>query len=236
MDPNVLYRPSESKLKAVKKVDYLGSSRVIAAVDQSDTFIGFKGPHVRKALQYGNQLYDNLHEKSKTIGHGTSGQRRSPIYPDQVGGRPLERAATMGHQPFLHRDMSDRLQDSLTLSLKNGVMRSQSTKTYQSYSMKRSLMDKTEIPPPPPPKTEKQAPTSPEPLKYSHLTLSESSRTSSSVNSSCFKMETMDCFSKDRLDFGSLNGETPNTRSLNSAASVPSATSTSQCISNDDKV
>ncbi|KAG0274563.1 hypothetical protein BGZ96_004287, partial [Linnemannia gamsii] len=39
----VLYRPAESKVKNSKKKDYLGNSKVIAAVDASDQFAGFKG-------------------------------------------------------------------------------------------------------------------------------------------------------------------------------------------------
>ncbi|KAI8594325.1 hypothetical protein EDD21DRAFT_314613, partial [Dissophora ornata] len=39
----VLYRPPESKVKNSKKKDYLGSSKVIAAIDASDSFSGFKG-------------------------------------------------------------------------------------------------------------------------------------------------------------------------------------------------
>ncbi|KAG0265248.1 hypothetical protein BGZ95_003382 [Linnemannia exigua] len=39
----VLYRPAESKVKNSKKKDYLGNSKVIAAVDATDQFAGFKG-------------------------------------------------------------------------------------------------------------------------------------------------------------------------------------------------
>ncbi|KAF9351808.1 hypothetical protein BGX26_010240 [Mortierella sp. AD094] len=39
----VLYRPAESKVKNSKKKDYLGNSKVIAAVDAKDQFAGFKG-------------------------------------------------------------------------------------------------------------------------------------------------------------------------------------------------
>ncbi|KAF9993029.1 hypothetical protein BGZ80_006780 [Entomortierella chlamydospora] len=39
----VLYRPAESKVKNSKKKDYLGNSKVIAAVDAKDEFAGFKG-------------------------------------------------------------------------------------------------------------------------------------------------------------------------------------------------
>ncbi|KAF9176665.1 hypothetical protein BGZ51_009869, partial [Haplosporangium sp. Z 767] len=39
----VLYRPAESKIKNAKKKDYLGNSKVIAAVDTTDQFAGFAG-------------------------------------------------------------------------------------------------------------------------------------------------------------------------------------------------
>ncbi|KAG0330862.1 hypothetical protein BG000_011400 [Podila horticola] len=39
----VLYRPAESKVKNSKKKDYLGNSKVIAAIDASDSFAGFQG-------------------------------------------------------------------------------------------------------------------------------------------------------------------------------------------------
>lgn len=39
----VLYRPPESKVKNSKKKDYLGNSKVIAAIDASDSFAGFQG-------------------------------------------------------------------------------------------------------------------------------------------------------------------------------------------------
>ncbi|KAK3825680.1 MAG: hypothetical protein J3Q66DRAFT_328326 [Benniella sp.] len=39
----VLYRPPESKVKNSKKKDYLGNSKVIAAIDATDSFTGFQG-------------------------------------------------------------------------------------------------------------------------------------------------------------------------------------------------
>jgi hypothetical protein len=38
----VLYRPPESKVKNSKKKDYLGNSKVIAALDDTDSYAGFK--------------------------------------------------------------------------------------------------------------------------------------------------------------------------------------------------
>ncbi|KAJ1997692.1 hypothetical protein GGI04_005307, partial [Coemansia thaxteri] len=44
----VVYRPSASKLKSTRKIDFLGSARVIASADGRDNFTGFKGALVRK--------------------------------------------------------------------------------------------------------------------------------------------------------------------------------------------
>ncbi|RKP15352.1 hypothetical protein BJ684DRAFT_1079, partial [Piptocephalis cylindrospora] len=38
-----LFRPSGDKVKNAKRVDYLGNSKIIAAVDERDTHVGFKG-------------------------------------------------------------------------------------------------------------------------------------------------------------------------------------------------
>ncbi|KAJ1653173.1 hypothetical protein IWQ61_006650 [Dispira simplex] len=46
-----IYRPSESKVKNTKKVDYLGNSKVVAAMDGQDNFTGFQGAMARKANQ-----------------------------------------------------------------------------------------------------------------------------------------------------------------------------------------
>ncbi|KAI8320204.1 TPR-like protein, partial [Martensiomyces pterosporus] len=44
----VIYRPSASKLKSSKKIDFLGSAKVLASADGKDNFTGFKGALVRK--------------------------------------------------------------------------------------------------------------------------------------------------------------------------------------------
>ncbi|KAJ3081446.1 hypothetical protein HK102_002334, partial [Quaeritorhiza haematococci] len=46
---NVIYRPPESKIKNSKKVDYLGKSKVVAAVDEKDTYTGFSGKQLKQA-------------------------------------------------------------------------------------------------------------------------------------------------------------------------------------------
>ncbi|KAI9207902.1 uncharacterized protein BJ171DRAFT_565649 [Polychytrium aggregatum] len=40
---NAIYRPDENKVKNSDKVDYLGSSKVVAASENSDGFVGFSG-------------------------------------------------------------------------------------------------------------------------------------------------------------------------------------------------
>lgn len=47
---NLIFRPSEDKIKSSEKIDYLGQSRVIASLDEDDNFTGFAGPKIRKAL------------------------------------------------------------------------------------------------------------------------------------------------------------------------------------------
>lgn len=46
--PNKIYTPPEQKLKNAGKVDYLGHSKIVAAVDEADNIIGFKDAHLRK--------------------------------------------------------------------------------------------------------------------------------------------------------------------------------------------
>ncbi|EPZ35918.1 hypothetical protein O9G_006265, partial [Rozella allomycis CSF55] len=49
---NSVFRPPDSKVKAAtKELNYLGNSKVIASLDERDTFVGFKGPQIRRALQ-----------------------------------------------------------------------------------------------------------------------------------------------------------------------------------------
>jgi len=39
----LLYRPPEGKVRNAEKVDYLGRSKVVAAIDERDSFVGFSG-------------------------------------------------------------------------------------------------------------------------------------------------------------------------------------------------
>lgn len=49
LPPGLLFRPASAKVKNANKVDYLGSSKLIAAVERTDMFTGFKGAYIRKA-------------------------------------------------------------------------------------------------------------------------------------------------------------------------------------------
>jgi len=48
LPPGLLFRPAQDKVKNAKPVDYLGSAKLIAAVEKTDMFTGFKGAHQRK--------------------------------------------------------------------------------------------------------------------------------------------------------------------------------------------
>ncbi|RUS13000.1 hypothetical protein BC937DRAFT_86512, partial [Endogone sp. FLAS-F59071] len=60
--PGVIYRPAESKLRNAGRVDYLGSSKVIAAQDTGDQFTGFQGARNQKAA------YNNTSAPSQAAG------------------------------------------------------------------------------------------------------------------------------------------------------------------------
>ncbi|KAG5462135.1 MAG: hypothetical protein BJ554DRAFT_5569, partial [Olpidium bornovanus] len=49
LPPGLLFRPAQAKINNASKVDYLGSAKLIAAVERTDMFTGFKGAYVRKA-------------------------------------------------------------------------------------------------------------------------------------------------------------------------------------------
>ncbi|KAJ2743196.1 hypothetical protein GGI20_003923 [Coemansia sp. BCRC 34301] len=73
----VVYRPSASKLKSTKKIDFLGSAKVIASADGKDNFTGFKGALVRKetlksAGGSGSPLSASIqHQKSMRVRRST---------------------------------------------------------------------------------------------------------------------------------------------------------------------
>ncbi|GJJ70857.1 hypothetical protein EMPS_03207 [Entomortierella parvispora] len=101
----VLYRPPESKVKNSKKKDYLGNSKVIAAIDASDSFAGFQGKSAWQVQMSGptnvaavedprpmtppNALQRRATER--VVGMGASGRARRGTDPE----RPqLEHAAS----------------------------------------------------------------------------------------------------------------------------------------------
>ncbi|KAJ2821044.1 hypothetical protein FBU31_005031, partial [Coemansia sp. 'formosensis'] len=64
----VVYRPSASKLKSTKKIDFLGSAKVIASADGKDNFTGFKGALVRKeTLKSSGSPMSIQHQKSMRV-------------------------------------------------------------------------------------------------------------------------------------------------------------------------
>ncbi|KAJ1891644.1 hypothetical protein LPJ66_006804 [Kickxella alabastrina] len=66
----VIYRPSASKLKSSKKIDFLGSAKVIASADGNDNFTGFKGALVRKETLK-NTPPMMMHQKSMRVKKST---------------------------------------------------------------------------------------------------------------------------------------------------------------------
>lgn len=75
----VLYRPAESKVKNSKKKDYLGNSKVIAAVDASDQFAGFKGKSAWQVQMSGPTNVASSTEESRPM-TPPNGKALSPPY------------------------------------------------------------------------------------------------------------------------------------------------------------
>ncbi|KAF9437818.1 hypothetical protein BGZ76_010982 [Entomortierella beljakovae] len=96
----VLYRPAESKVKNSKKKDYLGNSKVIAAVDATDEFAGFKGKSAWQ-VQVGGPT-NVASEQPRSTSPPAGLQRRATERAPQGGGRsrndqerpPLEYSAS----------------------------------------------------------------------------------------------------------------------------------------------
>ncbi|KAJ2089362.1 hypothetical protein IW138_003530 [Coemansia sp. RSA 986] len=82
----VIYRPSASKLKSTKKIDFLGSAKVIASADGKDNFTGFKGALVRKETL--KNMASMTHQKSMRV-------KRSSPPPDLSNNSLLARSNTM---------------------------------------------------------------------------------------------------------------------------------------------
>ncbi|PIA17278.1 hypothetical protein COEREDRAFT_80618 [Coemansia reversa NRRL 1564] len=97
----VIYRPSASKLRSTKKIDFLGSARVIASADGRDNFTGFKGALVRKETL--KNMSPGAMTRSETVKHMGAGPlahksmrvRRSSPPPDMGPGRGLARSNTV---------------------------------------------------------------------------------------------------------------------------------------------
>ncbi|KAJ2816316.1 hypothetical protein IWW50_006542, partial [Coemansia erecta] len=84
----VVYRPSASKLKSTKKIDFLGSAKVIASADGKDNFTGFKGALVRKETLKKMGAPAIAHQKSMRV-------RRTTPPPEMTPGGGLARSNTM---------------------------------------------------------------------------------------------------------------------------------------------
>ncbi|KAJ2318064.1 hypothetical protein IWW52_002774, partial [Coemansia sp. RSA 2704] len=85
----VIYRPSASKLKSTKKIDFLGSAKVIASADGKDNFTGFKGALVRKeTLKNMGSSAPISHQKSMRV-------RRTTPPPEMTPSSGLARSNTM---------------------------------------------------------------------------------------------------------------------------------------------
>ncbi|KAJ2409306.1 hypothetical protein J3F80_001405 [Coemansia sp. RSA 2526] len=85
----VVYRPSASKLQSTKKIDFLGTAKVIASADGKDNFTGFKGALVRK------ETLRNM-GSSAAIGHQKSMRvRKTTPPPEMLPGGGLARSNTM---------------------------------------------------------------------------------------------------------------------------------------------
>ncbi|KAJ2614033.1 hypothetical protein H4S08_001915 [Coemansia sp. RSA 1365] len=97
----VIYRPSASKLRSTKKIDFLGSAKVIASADGRDNFTGFKGALVRKETL--KNMSPGAMTRSETVKHMGAGPlahksmrvRRSSPPPDMGSGRGLARSNTV---------------------------------------------------------------------------------------------------------------------------------------------
>ncbi|KAJ2708024.1 hypothetical protein H4R19_004846 [Coemansia spiralis] len=85
----IIYRPSANKLQSTKKIDFLGSAKVIASADGKDNFTGFKGALVRK------ETLRNMGASAALAHQKSMRERRSSPPPDLVPGGGLARANTM---------------------------------------------------------------------------------------------------------------------------------------------
>ncbi|KAJ1730042.1 hypothetical protein LPJ72_004658 [Coemansia sp. Benny D160-2] len=108
----VIYRPSASKLKSTKKIDFLGSAKVIASADGKDNFTGFKGALVRKETL--KNMASMTHQNSMRV-------KRSSPPPDLQGNSLLARSNTM---PVQRNEVPTPLRHAPTVSHAAGMARS----------------------------------------------------------------------------------------------------------------
>ncbi|KAF9277077.1 hypothetical protein BGZ74_003455, partial [Mortierella antarctica] len=100
----VLYRPPESKVKNSKKKDYLGNSKVIAAIDASDSFAGFQGKSAWQ-VQVGGPTNVAAAEEPRPMTPPNGIQRRAT---ERVGGmgRPRRGTGSDSERPQLEHAAS----------------------------------------------------------------------------------------------------------------------------------
>ncbi|KAF9994108.1 hypothetical protein BGZ79_001173 [Entomortierella chlamydospora] len=100
----VLYRPPESKVKNSKKKDYLGNSKVIAAIDASDSFAGFKGKSAWQVQMSGPTNIAAV-EEPRSMTPPTGLQRRATERP-AMGANGRARRGTDPERPQLEHSAS----------------------------------------------------------------------------------------------------------------------------------
>ncbi|KAJ1796302.1 hypothetical protein LPJ59_003832 [Coemansia sp. RSA 2399] len=105
----IIYRPSASKLKSTKKIDFLGSAKVIASADGKDNFTGFKGALVRKETL--KNMATMTHQKSMRV-------KRSSPPPELSNSSQLARSNTM---PIHRNDAPPAMHYAQTASQTSGI-------------------------------------------------------------------------------------------------------------------
>ncbi|KAJ2841586.1 hypothetical protein GGI22_007838, partial [Coemansia erecta] len=103
------------KLKSTKKIDFLGSAKVIASADGKDNFTGFKGALVRKETL--KSMATMTHQKSMRV-------KRSSPPPELSNSSHLARSNTM---PVHRNDAPPAMHHAQTTSQANGASQNLST-------------------------------------------------------------------------------------------------------------
>ncbi|KAF9107098.1 NAD-dependent protein deacetylase sirtuin-2 [Mortierella sp. AM989] len=108
----VLYRPPESKVKNSKKKDYLGNSKVIAAIDASDSFAGFNGKSAWQVQMSGPTNVAAVEEpRPMTAPIGLQRRATDRVGPG-LGGNGRARRGTDPERPQLEHSASYNGMDS----------------------------------------------------------------------------------------------------------------------------